>query len=574
MPRFKVCDYRQKLMIPVSLEEQLVPGTLEHAIHHLIDERVDDSWFEDLYTNDQTGRPAYSPRMLLKVILLGYSRGLLSSRRIERACRENVTFMALCGGEHPDHSTFAGFIGRLDGRIGAIFSEVLLICHEEGLLGGTHFSLDGIKLAANASRENSGTFEDLRHKLKKLEAKLAEHIAAHAHNDRREQRQTRRKSTGADEQAQRDAQRREQSIDRLRRKSQQLREFLATHEPKQGAKGEIQSNATDNESARMHTSHGTIQGYNAQALVDSQHQVIVHGEAMGAGQDFRHVAPMLEGAAENLAHAGLSDAVPLAGAQFSADCNYHSEENLIAVERAGVDAYIPDPQFRSRDPRFATQIRHKAKAAGKETMRFTLAHFSHQRASDTYRCPNGKVLQLEAATARDQRGNIYRRYQARVEDCARCPFRKDCLQRGAKQRSLHVPKATEHTATRSRQMRAKIDLPESRTIYAKRLAIVEPVFANIRVQKGMNHFTYRGQAKVNIQWLLFCLVHNLERIAHFGTQWLEKAVEKAWRAARRDFQSFPEAVCAVCTFLFPLFVTTATPADRSLSLANAPRSTS
>jgi hypothetical protein len=100
---------------------------------------------------------------------------------------------------------------------------------------------------------------------------------------------------------------------------------------------------------------------------------------------------------------------------------------------------------------------------------------------------------------------------------------------------------------------------------------VEPVFANIRVQKGMNRFTYRGQVKVNIQWLLFCLVHNLERIAHFGTQWLEKAVEKAWRAARRDFQSLLKAVCAICMHLHQLFVTTATPVDRSLSLVDAPR---
>src|SRR5215207_8944394 len=178
-------------------------------------------------SNDETGAPAYPPRMLLKIILFGYSRGLISSRKLERACRENVTFMALSCGEHPDHSTFAEFVGKLDGRITAVFSEVLLICHEEGLLGGSHFSLDGLKLPANASRENSGTFSDLQHKLKKIEARLKEKIAEHARHDRQER--SRSKSGRAAAEGERSVERRrtEESIERLRRKSERLRDFLA-----------------------------------------------------------------------------------------------------------------------------------------------------------------------------------------------------------------------------------------------------------------------------------------------------------------------------------------------------------
>src|SRR5215204_1463974 len=521
MPRFKVCDYRQKLMIPVSLEEQLLSGTLEHAIHYLIEERIEDSWFEDLYDNDETGAPAYPPRMLLKVILFGYSRGLISSRKLERACRENVTFMALSCGEHPDHSTFADFVGKLDGRITAVFSEVLLICHGEGLLGGSHFSLDGLKLPANASRENSGTFSDLRHKLKKIEAKLKEKIAAHARQDRAERKASKRQDAAEDE-GDLERRRSEASIERLRRKSERLREFLAGNEPKQGARQEVQSNVTDNDSCRMHTSHGTLQGYNAQALVDSRHQIIIHGEAMGAGQDYRHVGPMLEGAADNLEWAGIADDIPLAGVTFSADCNYHSHENLAACAQAGVDAYIPDTNFRKRDSRFATQERHVPKAERNEPRRFGIEHFSYDEASDSYRCPKGKVLRLEAATTFDQRGNVYRRYQAAREDCERCPLREQCIQRGTR-RTLHIPKNGDHTPTTlAQQMRSKIDLPESKPIYARRLAIVEPVFANIRTAKGMNRFTYRGKDKVNTQWLLYCLVHNFEKLAGYGVKWLQK----------------------------------------------------
>ena len=97
MAKYKHYDYSQNALIPVNLEEQLTSGTLEFAIHTLVD-RMDTSIFDHRYKNDETGRLAYDPRILLKVILLGYSRGLVSSRDIERACKENITFMALsCG---------------------------------------------------------------------------------------------------------------------------------------------------------------------------------------------------------------------------------------------------------------------------------------------------------------------------------------------------------------------------------------------------------------------------------------------------------------------------------------------
>ena len=85
MAKFKRYDYSQKVFIPVSLEDQLIPGTLEFVIHTLVENRLDVSVFEDRYHNDQTARSAYDPKILLKVILLGYSRGLYSSRSIERA---------------------------------------------------------------------------------------------------------------------------------------------------------------------------------------------------------------------------------------------------------------------------------------------------------------------------------------------------------------------------------------------------------------------------------------------------------------------------------------------------------
>lgn len=156
MAKYRGYDYSQGVLIPISFEEQLMPGTLEFAIHTLVETRIDTSIFDTRYGNDETGRLAYDPKVLLKVVLFGYSRGLISSRQIERACKENVTFMALSCGEQPDHSTIAAFVSSMRDEILPIFRDVLLVCEEERLLGGTFFALDGCKLASNASKEWSG----------------------------------------------------------------------------------------------------------------------------------------------------------------------------------------------------------------------------------------------------------------------------------------------------------------------------------------------------------------------------------------------------------------------------------
>ena len=103
MARYKTYDYRQRVLLPVSLEDQLMSGTLEFAMHTLVEKRLDMFIFAGKYHNDATDRAAYDPKVLLKVGLLAYSRGLISSRKIEQACRENVVFIALACGQQPVH---------------------------------------------------------------------------------------------------------------------------------------------------------------------------------------------------------------------------------------------------------------------------------------------------------------------------------------------------------------------------------------------------------------------------------------------------------------------------------------
>jgi outer membrane murein-binding lipoprotein Lpp len=218
---------------------------------------------------------------------LAIHAGQKSSRQLEAACKENVLFMALACQQTPDHSTFAEFIARLEGLIVVLYSEILLVCFDEGLLGGTEFSLDGLKLPSNAAKEWSGTLKDLRAKQEKLKAKIKEKLREHRRADKEDA--AARKQSGNENGSHKQNSRHTTaaSVERLRQKLDRIGSFLEKAEPRQGASGEIQSNVTDNESARMRTGHGTIQGYNAQALVDQKHQIIVHAHASSDGQDYR-----------------------------------------------------------------------------------------------------------------------------------------------------------------------------------------------------------------------------------------------------------------------------------------------
>jgi transposase len=140
--------------------------------------------FDGKCRNDETGRAAYDPKILLKVVLLAYSRGLFSSGKIEQACRENVVFIALACGQQPDHSTIATFVSSMKDEILPLFRDVLLVCEEMNLLGGTMFALDGCKLPSNASKEWSGTISDLRKKKEKIETKVAQLLAEQMQTDR------------------------------------------------------------------------------------------------------------------------------------------------------------------------------------------------------------------------------------------------------------------------------------------------------------------------------------------------------------------------------------------------------
>jgi transposase len=504
MAKFIPYDYKQMVMPPIYLEDQLSPGTLEFAIHTLVETRMDLSLFDEKYKNDETGRSAYNPKILLKVVLFAYSRGLTGSRRIEQACKENVTFMALACRQRPDHSTISAFVSSMKHEIMPLFRDVLLVCEQEGLLGGSFFALDGLKLPSNASKQWSGTHAKLQRKKERLEAKVKRLLDEHEREDGGDN-----EPTGAG--SFRERMGREKQIERLHKQAERIETWLGENEKKYGANGkEITSNITDNDSAKMITSHGYIQGYNGQALVDDKHQVVVHAEAFGTVSDHEHVEPVMEGAKENMRAIG-HDEDYFTGAIFTADTNYHSQSNIETCQELELDAYIPDRYFRRRDPTYETRKRYWPKKK-----KFALEDFHYDEAKDHYVCPNDKRLKVKAKELYRE-GLVYRIYIADEKDCKGCTLKLNCLRgRGAKRKYLWVPIAVQLTNL-SRRMAGKVDTERGRKIYPRRIAIAEPVFANIRTHKRMDRFTLRGKIKVNIQWLLYCMVHNIGKIAIYGS---------------------------------------------------------
>ena len=300
-----------------------------------------------------------------------------------------------------------------------------------------------------------------------------------------------------------------------------VEEFLSENEPKIGSQGkEIQSNVTDNDSAKMASSHGVLQGYNANAIVDEKHQVVLHAEAFGKGEDGTNMGPMLDGAKEKLEAIGWDD--PLRDRQVSADTGYYSVNNLEECKDREVDAYVPDPHFRKRDVRFADAGRHrrsvdKRKERYKSKKRwFSVEDFKMGDRTGKLICPAGHGLYVRNRNFETADGHKAIAYQAPKTACRDCQLRTKCLRNpNTVSRQVHVFYG-KRPGSVTDEMKQKIDTTWARRIYSKRLGIVEPVFGNLRACKKMDRFTLRSQIKVNIQWMLYCLVHNIEKVSKYG----------------------------------------------------------
>ena len=414
MARFKEVD-RSPRFLPIVLEAQLQPGSFEYALDYLVDHELDLDRLNARYRNDDTGAPAYNPAVMLKIVLLAYSRGMISSRAIERACRENVLFIALSGDSAPQFTTIAKFVRELADDIAALFQQVLLTCDAQGLIGRQMFAIDGVKLPSNASKLRSGSHAELTHSAERMERAVPRMIAVHRQRDLQGE-------SGPPEAA---MQRR--SIERLQSEASRIRSFLAANKERTSEKGAPRkSNTTDNDSAKMATSKGVVQGYTAVAAVDSKHQVIVAAQAHGSGSEQSVLLPIVR----------QTDALRDASTLITADAGYHSEANLRALHDAGIPALIADGLMRKRDERFKDQARYKklpdplydktkSGREGKQGL-YRPSDFKFDPVRQICICPAGKQL-YSSGNHCTVNGRTHHKFTGAKRDCVPCAQREQCL---------------------------------------------------------------------------------------------------------------------------------------------------
>ena len=516
MAKYIHYDYNQMVMAIINFQDQLQAGTFEHALHYLVSEKLDLSIFDKAFKNDHEGRPAYDPAILLKVILFAYSKGITSSREIQWCCETNIIFKALSCDSVPHFTTIASFISGYPTQIESLFEQILLICDEQGLLGNELFAIDGCKLPSDAGKTWSGTHKELSEKRNKLKKLIKHHMAEHQKLDQ------------ANEDDDQKGQRIQQSIDTLNNAAEKIKKFLKTNEPRIGKsknKNEVKSNITDNESAKMTTSKGTIQGYNGVAAVDKKHQIVIDAQAFGEGSEQHTLQPILETIEERYRRLNINDDIYATDVYVTADTGFACEDNMEYLHTNKINGYVPDNQFRSRDPKFDKQKEKykrpsRSKAGSKST--FPASKFNYDPIQQTCECPAGKKLTKKSKETSNTDNNKKAFFKGKVSDCRACKLKEQCLRNPAavdkpnghgRQVSFLIEKSGgQHTDW----MKERVDSEKGKQIYSHRMSVVEPVFGNICSNKGLKRFSLRGKAKVNTQWKLFCLIQNIEKLANYG----------------------------------------------------------
>lgn len=450
---FRVFAPGQDLLLPPSLDDWLPAEHLARFIAELVDEHLDLSRIHASYTRAK-GAPPYDPRLMVRILLYGYTTGVRSSRQLEAACQDVVAFRWLAAGAGPDFRSIARFRKRHLSALGHLFTQALALCQAAGMVTLGRVALDGTKLRANASRRKAMSYARMSEKEKILADEVSELLAQAEAIDKSEDARFGKDSRG-DELPQ-ELRRRESRLAKLREAKQALedearqRAEQAARE-KAAARGEdedttaqrvadaaaaavpkpkAQRNFTDPQSRIMKTSDGSFhQCFNGQAVVDDGHQVIVAAEVTDCAADVANLIPMTEQATVNTG---------TAPGEVLADAGYCSAENLAQ----------------------ATTV-----SAGSGTEFFI-------------------------ATGRSK-------HDAPLQASPRGRIRKD--------------------ATPRERMARKLTTKKGRAAYARRKVIVEPVFGQMATLQNAKQLLLRGLDGARGEWLLLAACHNLRKLhGHVG----------------------------------------------------------
>jgi len=340
----------QLWLLPPSPSEWLEEGDLVYFLLDTVRE-LDLSAITLKYEREERGFPPYHPRMMVTLLLYAYSRGIFSSRRIEQACRERVTFRVIVGQDIPNFRTISDFRKWHLKELGALFVQVLRLCQAAGLVKLGSVALDGTKIKANASRHKAMSYGYMKQEEARLEKEIGELLSLAQTADDAED-----KTYGPDRRGDElpaELARRETRLKRIREAKQALEDQAkaaarAEGEDRNGEDPPVpddkkQYNFTDPESRIMKASNkGWDQCGNAQAVVDGAHQIIVATDVTPEANDKRQVEPMMSRAQTN-----VGEDQPLKAALL--DNGYYSESNVTWLEQHGIDGYVATDRLKHHE---------------------------------------------------------------------------------------------------------------------------------------------------------------------------------------------------------------------------------
>jgi len=472
-------EFHQHQLFPSNIFD-LLPQAHECYLYAELFEQLDTARVENLYS--AKGQHAYHPKQMVSILIYAYSRGVFSSRQIERRCREDLSFMFIAQMNCPNFRVLSDFRKNHGVFFQDCFKQTVKLAMELKLASLGHISLDGSKFKADTSKHKAMSYGRLKEKEQALCAEIEALIEQASRCDQEED-QTYRDKTGYE--LPEDLQFKQDRLAKIKAAKQALEAREAALNPGKAIEDSKQISFADTEARIMGKKGQFDYAYNGQISVDAEHQIIVGQHISQHANDKQDVEPALQ---------ALQDAAGRLPDHLSADNGYFSANNLQALEQAEVDAYIATDKGEKT---------HKIPLDASER-KLVKADFTYDETSNTYTCPNGQILPM-ISEAKD--GS--RVYQGCADVCGECPFKPRCCQSQTGQaRTI----STDDQETLRLDMNRKMQTTAAQAIYKQRKVIVEPVFGQIK-NNGFRGFSVRGKEKVAGEFSIICAAHNFKKIA-------------------------------------------------------------
>jgi transposase len=468
---FRSYDQSQPFLLPPSLHDFVEEGHPAHLVNDLV-EQLDLSALEAHYGN--MGQPAYHPRLMVKVILYGFSVGIFSSRKLQRACQENLAFKYLAGMETPSFRTFIEFRQRHREDMKAVFVQTVRLARALGLARLGAVALDGSKVEADTSKHKAMSYGRMLKEEKRLKAEIDQLLEAAEAADEQEDQEYGPEADGY--QVGEELARRQQRLKKLAEAKAALETREQRDHPGEPIDSKKQISFADQEARCFaRPGDGTRYVYNAQIAVDMDSQIIVANHIEDSVSDAHAAEPVLENMEQELGQ------VP---GTLVTDAGYGNQHTLESCRKRGVTPVCATTREGKDD---------------KESSK--LDRFSYDRDQDRFTCPHDRAFVF----THEHPPSGTRTYKTPEPVPCTCGHRETANGREA------ISVGQGHLAKRALQR--ILDEPGHRELYRRRKCTAEPPFGQIKAAMGFRRFLYRGRHNVGSEWNLVCAALNLKKIA-------------------------------------------------------------